>query len=251
MNEMQVFQNGEFGAIRVFEKDGEPWLVGKDVADALEYSEPHKAVVRHVDSEDRMKHPILSDGGLQESWVISESGLYSLILSSKLPSAKKFKRWVTSDVLPTIRRHGLYAADELLANPDIFISALQELKREREGRLQAESLVQYKTEVINGMVDDIDILTKRNVLNRVVKHKGADYRQRWSELYQVFRETYSIDLKARCEGYNRKQSKKKDEISVVKYAEKFGHMDNLYKVAVKLYESDINSILDELRTEGH
>lgn len=248
MNEMQVFQNGEFGEVRIITHEGEPWFVGKDVAEALGYERPTKAIQDHVDSDDVDGIPIQdSIGRMQTTPIINESGLYSLILSSKMPNAKKFKRWVTSDVLPSIRRHGLYAADELIANPDLFISALEALKREREGRIQAESLVQYKTEVINGMVDDIDILTKRNVLNRVVKHKGADYRQRWSELYQVFRETYSIDLKARCEGYNRRQTKKKDELTVVKYAEKFGHMDKLYKVAVKLYESDIESILDELR----
>jgi prophage antirepressor-like protein len=253
MNDLQIFKNNEFGEVRVLEKNGEPWLVGKDVAEALEYSEPHKAIVRHVDLEDRTKHPILSEGGLQESWVINESGLYSLILGSKLPSAKKFKKWVTSDVLPSIRKHGAYMTSETLEktlqDPDFIIRLATQLKEEQIARKQAENLVEYKNEVINGMVDDIDILTKRNVLNRVVRHKGVDFKQRWSELYKVFRETHSIDLKARCEGHNKKQTKKKDELSVIKYAEAFGHLDNLYKIAVRLYESDINKILDELRRD--
>ena len=94
-NEIQVFENAEFGSIRTIEIDGDVWFVGKDVAVALAYSEPHKAVKRHVDEDDRMKHPVTDNTGRkQDSWIINESGLYSLILSSKLPSAKDFKRWV-------------------------------------------------------------------------------------------------------------------------------------------------------------
>ena len=114
-NEIQVFENAEFGSIRTIEIDGDVWFVGKDVAVALAYSEPHKVVKRHVDEDDRMKHPVTDNTGRkQDSWIINESGLYSLILSSKLPSAKDFKRWVTSDVLPTIRKHGVYATEDLL-----------------------------------------------------------------------------------------------------------------------------------------
>ena len=109
MNQLQVFQNNEFGQIRTLTIDNEPWFVGKDVADGLGYNEPHKALSRHVDEDDRMKHPIMDSlGRMQESIIINESGLYSLILSSKLPSAKKFKRWVTSEVLPAIRKTGQY-----------------------------------------------------------------------------------------------------------------------------------------------
>ena len=113
-NQMQVFENKDFGEVRVFEIDGQIWFVGKDIAGILEYDEPHKAVTRLVDREDRIKYPVLSQGGKQETWIINESGLYSLILSSKLPAAKKFKRWVTSEVLPSIRRNGLYVTDEML-----------------------------------------------------------------------------------------------------------------------------------------
>ena len=112
MNELQIFENAEFGSIRTLEVEGEPYFVGKDVAEVLAYNEPHKAIVRHTDEEDRTKHPILTNSGTQNSWIINESGLYSLILSSKLPTAKKFKRWVTSEVLPTIRKTGGYVADD-------------------------------------------------------------------------------------------------------------------------------------------
>ena len=109
MNNIKIFINPEFGQVRTVMIDGEPWLVGKDVAGALDYNEPHKAVAKHVFEEDRTKHPTLTDGGIQEMWIINESGLYSLILRSKLESAKKFKRWVTADVLPSIRKTGTYA----------------------------------------------------------------------------------------------------------------------------------------------
>lgn len=107
--------------------------------------------------------------------------------------------------------------------------------------------VNHKTEVIKGITDDIDLYTKRNVLNRVVRHRGASFQERWKELYKAFTEAYGINLKARCEGYNLKQFKKKDKLSVVKYAEKFGYLDDLYAVAVKLYETEINEILDKIR----
>lgn len=112
MQSIQIFNNPEFGNVRTVTIDGEPWFVGKDVAEPLGYGEPHKAVVKHVAEEDRTKYPILTDGGLQEMWVVNESGLYSLIFGSKLPSAKQFKHWVTSEVLPALRKTGTYSMHE-------------------------------------------------------------------------------------------------------------------------------------------
>ena len=111
MQELKIFDSEEFGEIRTIVIDGEPWFVGKDVASALEYNEPHKAVVKHVDEEDRTKRPILTDGGVQEMWILNESGVYSLIFGSRLETAKKFKRWVTAEVLPTLRKNGTYSVD--------------------------------------------------------------------------------------------------------------------------------------------
>ena len=114
--EVTVFKNlvhPEFGELRTVEIDGEPWFVGKDVAAALGYNETHKAIQRHVDKDDGMKRPITdSTGRRQETWLINESGLYSLILSSKLPSAKDFKHWGTSEVLPSIRKNGAYIRNQ-------------------------------------------------------------------------------------------------------------------------------------------
>ena len=119
MNDLKIFENEQFGSIRTIEINSEPWFVGKDVAEILAYNEPHKAITRHVDEEDRTKHPILSNGGMQESWLINESGLYSLILSSKLPTAKQFKRWVTSEILPAIRKTGTYTVQKSQPNPEL------------------------------------------------------------------------------------------------------------------------------------
>lgn len=138
MNEIQTFDFDGSG-IRTLTIGDEPYFVGKDVAEVLGYERPTKAIQDHVDEEDKDAVPIQdSIGRMQRTPVINESGLYSLILGSKLPEAKRFKRWVTSEVLPSLRRNGMYAMDELLDNPDLAINALQKLKEEREARRQLE-----------------------------------------------------------------------------------------------------------------
>ena len=138
MQELKIFESAAFGMLRTVEMNGEPWLVGKDVAEILGYQNPSKALADHVDDDDKLNNESLSSLGQRGGWLINESGLYSLVLSSKLPAAKAFKRWVTCDVLPTIRRHGLYAIDDIIANPDLGIQALMALKAEREARAKLE-----------------------------------------------------------------------------------------------------------------
>lgn len=113
MNEVKIFNNEEFGQVRSIMIDGEPWFVGKDVAAALGYEKERNAIQKHVDSDDALKRGVLTNGGIQEMTVINESGLYSLIFGSKLESAKKFKRWVTSEVLPSIRKTGTYSNTDI------------------------------------------------------------------------------------------------------------------------------------------
>lgn len=122
-----------------------------------------------------------------------------------------------------------------------------QLEEKEKKIIEQQREIEHKSEVIKGITDDIDIYTKRNVLNKVVRYKGANFSERWNELYQRFREVYSIDLKARCEGYNMKQKLKKDKLSTIKYAEQFGYIDDLYKIALKLYETDISEILNHLQ----
>lgn len=132
MKNITVFKKDEFGSVRTTTVNGEIMFVGKDVADILGYQNGSRDINRHVDEEDRHKVMLFDGNQDKETIIINESGLYSLILSSKMPNAKKFKHWVTAEVLPSIRKHGMYAKQELLDNPDLLISVAQELKAERE-----------------------------------------------------------------------------------------------------------------------
>lgn len=149
MNKLQPFSNPEFGTIRTIIKNNDVWFIGKDVAVALGYKDTADALKKHVDSEDKV---LLKVGDLPTlkisnygATIINESGLYSLVLSSKLPNAKKFKRWVTSEVLPSIRKHGMYATaqtiETMLADPDNAIRMLTALKEERAKRIEQEKQI--------------------------------------------------------------------------------------------------------------
>lgn len=203
--EIQIFANDQLGEVRTLTKDGEPWFVGKDVAAALGYERPTKAILDHVDDEDKDEVPIQdSIGRSQNTPIINESGLYSLVLSSKLPGAKQFKRWITSEVIPSIRKHGGYLTpdklEEVLLKPDTLIQLAQNLKAEQEKRkalevkmeeqkpkvLFAESVEAAKTSILIG---ELAKLLKQNGINigqnrlfewlrnngYLIKRQGSDY----------------------------------------------------------------------------
>ncbi len=136
MEKLGIFQNKKFGRIRTLAINNEPWFVGKDVAEVLGYSNVRDALRKHVDEEDKGVAVCDTPGGMQSMSIINESGLYSLVLSSKLPSAKEFKRWITHEVIPAIRQHGAYMTPEViqksLQDPDFMIQILQNLKQEQE-----------------------------------------------------------------------------------------------------------------------
>lgn len=139
MNDLQIFSNPEFGQVRTVEIDGQPWLVGKDVAEALGYKNPQRAIRDHVDDEDRGVTKTVTPSGEQEILIINESGLYSLILSSKMPKAKAFKHWVTSEVLPALRRNGVYETvkaqqhiEQLEATNERLTAAIQSVSTAKE-----------------------------------------------------------------------------------------------------------------------
>lgn len=136
MQEIKVFESTEFGEVRTVEIDGKPFFAGTDIARALGYSRPNDAVSAHCRATVKRSTPI--SGKMQEINYISEGDVYRLIVSSKLPAAEKFEHWVFDEVLPSIRKHGLYAIDDIIANPDLGIKALQALKAEREARIAAE-----------------------------------------------------------------------------------------------------------------
>lgn len=191
MATMQIFAFEEKEEIRTLLINDEPYFVGKDVADILGYAKSRNAIATHVDDEDKKDAPIQGDlGGTQNMTIINESGLYSLILKSQLPNAKKFKRWVTGEVLPAIRKHGMYATEELLNNPDLLIQVATQLKEERTNRLIAEQRVNelkpkadyYDKILANKSLMTISVIAKNygmsaNKMNQTLHKLGVQYKQ--------------------------------------------------------------------------
>ena len=175
MSELKVFENPEFGKLRTVEINGEPWLVGKDVARALGYKDTINALKSHVDEEDKKGGwRITTPSGTQEMTIINESGLYSLVLSSKLPTAKKFKRWVTAEVLPSIRKHGAYmtpdAIEKVLYNPDFIIQLATDLKKERAksyAMMTEAALLNMELDMQQYKVDFFDALVDSGTLHSI------------------------------------------------------------------------------------
>ena len=211
MNGIQIFQNAEFGSVRTADINGVPYFVGKDVAEILGYSNTRKALLDHVDEEDKTDGVTIRDsiGREQAPVLINESGLYSIILSSKMPNARRFKRWVTSEILPTIRKHGVYATDELIANPDLAIAAFTALKEEREkNRLLEQTTAVQKQQIAemkpkasyyDVVLNCKDLISTSTVakdygksaiwMNRYLHEKGVQFKQGeiWL-LYQKYAE---------------------------------------------------------------
>ena len=189
MKEMQIFENQEFGTVRTVELDGEPWLVGKDVAQALGYSNPRDALDRHVDDEDEATVGIHDGSQTRNMTIINESGLYSLVLSSKLPGAKKFRRWVTAEVLPAIRRTGGYrmpkdypSALRALAGAEEEKLALRaENEQQRQAIAEFQPLRQYIDTILSStgaiattqIAADYDISAKQ--LNKILHEEGLQH----------------------------------------------------------------------------
>lgn len=180
MDEIKIFEKEEFGVVRTVMIEKEPYFVGKDVTEILGYANASKAIANHVDTEDKLNNESLSSLGQRGGWLINESGLYSLILSSKMPKAKMFKRWVTSEVLPSIRKHGLYATDELLNNPDIAIKAFTTLKEEREKNilLQKDNERMKPKEIFADAVSASNTSILIGDLAKIIKQNGVDIGQK-------------------------------------------------------------------------
>lgn len=201
MNEVKIFENEEFGKIRTVEINSEPYFVGKDVAEALGYSNSRDAISKHVDAEDKGVANRDTLGGKQNLTAINESGLYSLILSSKLESAKRFKHWVTSDILPTIRKHGMYATDDLLNDPDLAIKAFTALKEERERnrRLIADNDRMKPKEIFTDAVTASKSTILVRDLSKFLKQNGINIGQ--NTLFEWLRDNkYLISQKG--DGWN-------------------------------------------------
>ena len=171
MNKIQIFNNTEFGSVRTVMINDEPYFVGKDVAGILGYADVNKAVAMHVDDEDKKLNDKTSPSfGQRGATLINESGVYSLIFGSKLPTAKKFKHWVTSEILPAIRKHGAYMTEntleQALASPDFLIKLATELKSEKEKRVALETQVAVNNQIIN------ELKPKADYTDTILQNKG-------------------------------------------------------------------------------
>lgn len=192
MNELQIFENADFGSVRTLMINDAPYFVGKDITEILGYTNSSKALADHVDDEDKLNNESLSSLGQRGGWLINESGLYSLILSSKMPNAKKFKHWVTAEVLPSIRKHGAYMTQETLEqailNPDTMIQLCTALKEEREKR----TVLEHQVEKDKPKVLFADAVTTSHTsilvgeLAKILKQNGVDIGQ--NRLFAVLRE---------------------------------------------------------------
>lgn len=250
-NGIEVFENPIFGQIRMVMVDDEPWFVAKDISDKLGYAQTSN-MMKRIDDED-FKSSVL-DGMNMKSLLINESGLYSAIIGSKLPSAKQFKHWVTSEVLPTIRKTGGYVNnDELFISTYlpyadentklIFSQTLKTVREQNETIKRQQKEIIHKEDVIIGLVEDIDLATKRQRITQIVRF-GADgkYQERYSLLYGEFERKYHCNLKSRMEGcaLKPKVRNKMDYID-----REMGMIPQLYEIACKLFENDVEKLKSE------
>ena len=242
MNEITVFNNDEFGSIRTVTIENEPWFVGKDVAEVLGYTNPSKALADHVDTEDKLNNETLLSLGQRGGWLINESGLYALILSSKLPSAKKFKRWVTSEVLPSIRKTGSYGKpmSELeilqcsinqLIEQERKIKALETQQGEQVKRLD---IIDSRLEVLNGVHIEG---TGRDRLNAMIRayvvKKGISYAEGWKNFKKAYNHAFRTCLGALLTNYANKNNLK-SKPTIPRFLERTNRLDDGLRVAEKM-----------------
>ena len=198
MNELQIFENAEFGSIRTVLLNGKTYFVAKDVANSLGYANPRDAVLRHCKGV--VKHDSFKDGG-QEIALIPEGDIYRLVIRSQLPTAERFESWIFDEVLPSIRKHGMYAKDELLDNPDLLISVAQELKAERERNkaLVAENERMRPKEVFADAVSVSDTAILIGELAKILKQNGVPMGQ--NRLFEWMRDNGYL-IKRKGTDYN-------------------------------------------------
>ena len=268
MNDLQIFQSEEFGTIRTVTIDNEPWFVGKDVAVALGYGEgksPINAIANHVDVEDKGVTKMMTPGGEQTVTIINESGLYSLVLGSKLESARRFKRWVTSEVLPAIRKTGGYVNDTETFVDAYFAGIPEEMKaiirvsldtiKIKDGIIEAQKqtiaekdrVIEYKEDVICGLVDDIDLATKRQRIKQIIQYHArskVEIMQKWNLLYNEFEAKYHVNLSVRFEN-NKDAFKPKLRNKVDLIDRQMNMIPQLYEICCKLFESDVQKLRAE------
>lgn len=246
-SEFQIFNNEEFGSIRVLNINDEPWFVGKDIAELLGYKNSRKAISDRVDSEDKKDGVTIRDSMQrnQKAIIINESGLYSLILSSKLPSAKKFKHWITSEVLPSIRKHGTYMTPETLEqalyNPDFLIKLATNLKVEQEKNIKLKEENNQLSTVNAVLIKETNDWDSRSLITHLIRKYGYRvYQNRfslaWNEFYKNLNYKLHINLNQRL---SLQENKKKTALDMIKSDE----WSSILKIAVAMCEAaGINTV---------
>lgn len=271
ISEIQTFNSNlhpEFGNLRTLTIDGEPWFVGKDVAEALGYSNTSKAIITHVADEDKIiKMLPNSQNGktIGKTYIINESGLYSLILSSKLESAKTFKHWVTAEVLPTIRKTGGYINQ---GQEDLFIDTympfldenyknlfklnLQALDQQNKTIRKQKIIIETQKqdikdfqEALDAYTKDVPLATKRMLINRLIRFPGTNFGLRWMVLYREFDNVYHMSIKARMNKYNATHTPMcKSQMEFIDLH--LGMVNELFDLAVKLFKSDYEALIQQM-----
>ena len=255
MNELKIFNYSD-KQVRTLLEDNQPWWVLKDVCDILQLTTPTRVAERLEDDEVSLTHIADNLGRKQETLIINESGLYNVILRSDKPEAKPFRKWVTGEVLPAIRKTGGYVgndemfiatylpfADDTIKT--LFKTTLQTVRQQNELILKQQKEIQHKEDVIIGLVDNVELAEKRQTLNRVVRYKNANFKERWAELYRQFNMKYHIDIEKRFLAYN-KENKPKMK-SKLDYVDKvMNKIPELYEIACKLYENDIKELTEQM-----
>lgn len=271
--EIKIFENAEFGSVRTADINGVPYFIGKDVCEMFG-DKNHSRSLGRIDSEDKTKIGVVDSLGRKQFVIaVNESGLYSLLFAmqpqkannngvsdaypievqERIEKLHKFKRWVTSEILPSIRKTGGYVNnDDMFINTYLpfadettkllFKNTLSVINNQNKLISHQKNEIKRKSDVIQGFADDIPNPTKRKILNEVVRYGGGNYKERWNCLYREFKAVHGIDVSVRYKNYVEKGTKPKMN-SKLDYVDKKLHMlQEIYGIAVKLYESDIEKI---------
>ena len=275
ISEVTIFSDNlhpEFGNLRGLTIDGEPWFVGKDVATALGYKDTVNTLKKHVSDEDKIMGcqnatPSFKDnlGRVQYPTIINESGLYSLILSSKLESAKAFKHWVTSEVLPTIRKTGGYiktGQEDLFVDTympfldenykNLFKLNLQALDQQNKTIRKQKIIIETQKqdikdfqEALDAYTKDVPLATKRMLINRLIRFPGTNFGLRWMVLYREFDNVYHMSVKTRMNKYNATHTPMcKSQMEFIDLH--LGMVNELFDLAVKLFKSDYEALIQQM-----
>jgi len=250
MQELQIFKNEKFGEVRIEVVNGKELFCASDVANCLGYKNPRKAISDHCKGV--TKCDILTNGGKQKVNFIPESDIYRLIVRSDLKEAEVFEKWLFEEVLPTIRKTG-----GIVTNEDMFVNTylpfaddntklmfkntLETVRKQNEIIAKQQEELIHKEDVIIGLVEDIDLSTKRQRITQIVRHNSKNYQDRYNLLYKEFEKKYHCDLGVRLENYNNKNKPKmKNRMDYIDRV--MNKIPQLYELTCKIFENDVESL---------